>query len=151
MYDVCFIDDDRGPIDLYVGALEQEFTPEKVLRIMRLSVAEQHFKDVICGATPPARLYIIDIMMPPENEDLSAKTSDGLTSGIYLLELFEQAKKDGKIPEDTQALMMTAVSNPEILHSIGQRKHVKVLAKLEWLPYELAEEARSLLNTLEQN
>jgi CheY-like chemotaxis protein len=145
MPDICFIDDDRGPIDHYVSALELEFTPERVRRIMSLPEAEKHLMDVLAGKASPAKLYIIDIMMPPVREDLVVKTNDGLTSGLYLLELFEKAQQAGNIPQETHVLMMTAVSNPEILHSIGDRKNVDVLAKLEWLPSEFACEARKHL------
>jgi CheY-like chemotaxis protein len=145
MPDICFIDDDHGPIDLYVRALEQEFGQKNVRQIMRLTEAETHFQDVLSEKTDPAKLYIIDIMMPPEREDLCEITNDGLTSGLYLLKLFEKAQKAGIIPPETPVLMMTAVSNPAILRSIGERKNVSVLAKLEWLPSELAAEARNLL------
>ena len=147
MPDICFIDDDRGPIDLYVKALQQEFGLENVQRIMRLTEAETHFQDVLSEKTYPAKLYIIDIMMPPEREDLCDITNDGLTSGLYLLKLFEIGQKAGKIPPETPVLMMTAVSNPEILYSIGDRRNVNVLAKLEWLPYDLVQEVKKLLST----
>ncbi|MDA0812145.1 MAG: response regulator [Verrucomicrobia bacterium] len=135
---VCLIDDDRGPIDLYFEALQRKFGDEQVARILTLPDAVKHLAAVGSERERPHDLYIIDIMMPSVEEQYFEVTDEGLTSGIFLLKKLREAEQKLGLQKPIPVLMMTSVSQPEILERIGKATHVDVLAKLEWLPSELA-------------
>ncbi len=60
-------------------------------------------------------------------------TKEGLMTGVFL---YDDLKK--KCPEAT-IIVLTNVTDPEVLDEIRKKNHVKTLQKLDYTPYEVAD------------
>lgn len=125
---IILIDDDHGPMALYVQALHLS------------GYAVDHLDDVteaierIKQAAAPG-LFIVDIMMPPGDSGLDLKeTGYGLSTGLVLVRIIR-----AKHPH-TPVIILTSVTSPDILASIREDE-VKALSSEAQLPAEHPSEA----------
>ena len=131
---VIIFDDDHGPIDLYVKALRlRGFV---VTHIDTLGAAFDHIRD----AAGPADFYIVDMMLPIANTPQEhIKKEDyrdvgyGLTAGLVLLKRLREW-----LPS-VPVLMLTSVSRPDILSRIPGDDNCRIEAKVNMLPFDLAD------------
>lgn len=110
---IVFIDDDDGPILYYEQALY-----DSGFRVIRL----KHFTkalDFIYSSTEQPDLWLIDVMMPIEDETLEIEgvnvvqsTSMGLSAGLVLYK--EIKKRYGSIP----VIVLTSIPTPQLLDKI---------------------------------
>lgn len=142
---VCMIDDDRGPIDLYEEALRMAFGDDQVVRFTKLSEAMAHVEAIEAGKESPHQLYLIDIMMPPLEDRWFEETNEGLTSGIFILQELRKAEAIREITKPAKVIMMSMVSNPDILERVGAGAGVHVIAKIEWMPSEIADKIAEVM------
>ena len=130
---VILIDDDHGPMDLYVQALRQSG-----FHVEHLDTVSQALDHVV-KANKPADLYLIDIMMPPEDALTLEESQYGLTSGIVVYRRLRQ-----RFP-DVPVIMLTNISNPEILEILPADAHTTKEAKIDVLPFDLVQRVKERL------
>jgi DNA-binding response OmpR family regulator len=127
---IIFIDDEHGPIDLYVRALERSG-----FRVEHLDLVETAL-DHISTSTSPADFYVVDLMMPPGDAFDLETAGFGLTTGVEI-----HRRIRAKWPS-VPILVLTNVSNPLILALLPFDANTMVEAKINVLPFELVERIR---------
>ena len=127
---IVLIDDDHGPMDLYVRALRESGLV--VDHLDNLTEAMEHVRTT----DKPADLYLIDIMMPPGDALTLEESNYGLTSGIILY----QRLRD-RFP-DVPVIILTSISNPEILELLPSDSNTTKEAKVEVLPFDLVQKVK---------
>jgi DNA-binding response OmpR family regulator len=131
---ITLIDDDRGSMSLYVQALRK--SGFEVEHLHRVDLALQH----IATSANPSSIYILDLMMPPEDALDLEEAGFGLTSGVEIYRRLR--KKFTNVP----VLLLTSVSNPTILRSLPLDEKTHRAAKIEVLPFELVEKVKMILS-----
>ncbi|MFN0079995.1 MAG: response regulator [Prosthecobacter sp.] len=130
---VVIIDDEHGTTDLYVKALRMaEF---EVRHIDNVKDALAHFQGD--GSTPD--IYILDLMMPPGDEIKLEESGFGLSTGIVLYRRLRE--KHPNLP----VIILTSVSNPEILGLLPLDDNTRREAKIDVMPFELVEKIKETL------
>lgn len=130
---IAIIDDEHGTTDLYV----------KALQMAGLDV--EHFDNVrdglanIEGSDSPPDLYVIDLMMPPDDEIGLEEAGFGLSTGIVLYRRVRE--RYPSIP----IIILTCVSNPEILQLLPVDENTFREAKIDIMPFELAAKINEVL------
>ena len=130
---------------MYETALRKAFGDDQVVRFTKLSEAMSHVEAIQEGRENAHQLYLIDIMMPPLEDRWFEETDEGLTSGIFILQKLRAAEEKRGLKQQAKVIMMTMVSNPDILERVGAGQRVHVLAKTEWVPSELAGKVTQML------
>ena len=135
MAKIVLIDDNHGPMDLYVQALCKSGYEMQHLDTVALALAH------IDNAEQSADLYILDIMMPPGDALDLRESSFGLTSGILIYERL--LKRFPGVP----VIVLTNISAPEILEHLPlDDPRTTREAKIDVLPFDLVEKVRQRLN-----
>lgn len=131
---IVFIDDDEGPMELYVEALQD--AGYAVKRIRKLVEA----LDYIWNTPAEPALWLVDVMMPVIDESarvdgvlLSTAASQGLGSGRVL---YQQIRK--RFPT-TPVILVTSVTTPKILQSLEAEMDERAVceAKIAVLPSDM--------------
>ena len=126
MTNIVLIDDNHGPMDLYVRALQ--VSGFEVQHLDSVESAVSHVQSV----AEPAGLYIIDVMMPPQEALDLEESSYGLTSGILIYRRLR--KKFPAVP----VIILTNISTPGILEELPvEHARTTVEAKIDVLPFDL--------------
>ncbi len=126
MATIVFIDDEHGPIDYYVQALS-----ESGHQVERFDTVEKTFAHLDTRRT--ADIYVVDIMMPTHGHLRLKDSADGLASGVVIHR--EIRRVFPKVP----IIMLTSISNPEILGGLPLEENTRIESKIDTLPYELVE------------
>lgn len=130
---VAFVDDEHGPIDYYLDALKA-----KGHQVQRLDTVEDLFAHL--AENKPADIYVVDILMPTHGHPQLKEASDGLATGIVLHREIRRAFQDVPI------IMLTSISNPDVLEGLTLEANTRVESKIDTLPFELADIVDSALN-----
>lgn len=134
MAKIVLIDDNHGPMDLYVQALRKSGFEVEHLDTVALALAH------IESAQRPADLYILDIMMPPGDALDLRESSFGLTSGLIIYE-----RLLGKFP-GVPVIVLTNISAPGILERLPlEDTGTTREAKIDVLPFDLADMVKKRL------
>lgn len=137
MAEIILIDDNHGPMDLYVQALCKSGYRVQHLDTVALALAH------IDSSEQPADLYILDIMIPPGDAFGLRESSFGLTSGILIYERL--LKKFPGVP----VIVLTNISTPEILERLPlDDARTTRESKIDVLPFDLVEKVRERLNPI---
>src|SRR5579872_1797717 len=132
MANIILIDDEHGPIDLYADALR-----EAGHQVEQLDTVEKVFDHL--DKKKPADLYIVDIMIPTHGHDQMKAAADGLASGIML------HKKIRRLFSKVPIIILTAISNPEIISGLRVEGNTTIQSKIDTLPSDLVERVGSQL------
>jgi DNA-binding response OmpR family regulator len=124
---VVLIDDEHGPMDYYVAALQEHGFD--VAHLDTVQAALDHIE----GATKPPDVYILDIMMPPGDALDLREAGYGLTSGLQI-----HKRIRARFPK-ARIIVLTSISNPSILKGLPLDEYTECKAKIQVLPFELAE------------
>lgn len=134
MAKIVLIDDNHGPMDLYVQALRK-----CGFEVEHLDTVASAFAN-IASAQRPADLYILDIMMPPGDALDLRESNFGLTSGLIVYERL-LARFPG-VP----VIVLTNISTPEILDRLPlDDAETTREAKIDVLPFDLVDKVRERL------
>jgi len=134
--EVVLIDDEHGPMDLYVRALRE--AAFRVKHLDSVAVALEHIRE----ARTPADLYILDLMMPPGDAMDLETAGYGLKSGVELHRCLRA--RWSNVP----VIVLTSVSNPSILDLLPFDENTTCEAKIDVLPFELVEIVRLKLSNV---
>jgi DNA-binding NarL/FixJ family response regulator len=124
MAHVALIDDEHGPIDYYEQALT-----ESGHRVERFDTVEGVF--VHLENKRPADIYVVDIMMPTHGHPRLKEAANGLASGIVL------HREIRNVFPNVPIIILTSISNPEILESLPVDEKTRIESKIDILPFEL--------------
>ena len=130
---IVFIDDDHGPMDLYVKALRA--AGHHVTHLDTVAAALDHAQE----ATSPPDLYVLDIMMPVEDALDLKEAGYGLTSGIVIYRRIRE--RFPMVP----VTILTSVSSTRILNDLPLDDYTQWMAKIDVLPFELAHRIEEML------
>lgn len=134
---IVVIDDEHGTTDLYVKALRMSGFDVRHYDNVRDSLA--HIEPPEGKGEEPPDLYVLDLMMPP-GEAISLEDSGfGLSTGIVLYRKI-RARHPG-VP----IIILTSVSNPEILNLLPKDANTSREAKVDVMPFELVEKVSEIL------
>lgn len=133
MANIAFIDDEKGPIDYYVDALK-----ENGHNVERLDSVEKALAHVDAGQA--ADLYVVDIMMPTHGHPRLKDAAEGLSTGIVLHREIRR-----RFP-NVSILVLTSISNPEILHGLSVENNTRLESKIDTLPFELVGVVEEMLS-----
>lgn len=114
-------------MDLYAKALR--LSGFDVTHLDTTGQAFEHF----ATAREPAALYVLDLMMPPGEAMTLEESRYGLATGIVIYQTLRS--KFANVP----VIILTSVSNPEILGLLPVDELTDVRAKIDLMPFELAE------------
>ncbi|MDZ4403779.1 hypothetical protein [Prosthecobacter sp.] len=124
-YDVILIDDDHGPMDFYVAAMELKGL--KVRHIDNVDDAWLYFEEK--SSPNPPRLFVIDMMMPPGLYLTMEETNGGMETGLHVI-----AKCRKKFP----SVPVICLSNAMCKESVAPLKGVLHEAKYHRTPLNFA-------------
>jgi DNA-binding response OmpR family regulator len=134
MTKIVLVDDNHGPIELYIQALRKSGFEVEHLDTVAAAIEQ------ISSAEDFADLYILDIMMPPGDALDLRESTFGLTSGLIIYTRLR--KKHPHVP----VIVLTNISTPEILDSLPvDDVHTTRAAKIDVLPFDLVELVRERL------
>lgn len=121
---VLLVDDDKLPMQFYVRALERKgyevkhfLEPDGALEFVSKKASE-------------IEAIVLDIMMPPGRYK---NTNQGLRTGVFLLPDIR------KHCPDIPVVVLTNVKNPNTLNEFKGKSSVKVVQKMAYPPFELAD------------
>lgn len=134
MAKIVFIDDERGPIDYYVKALN-----EGGHQVQKLDTVEEVFAHL--EARKPADIYVVDIMMPTHGHPRLKDAAGGLASGIVLHREIRRAFPAVPI------ILLTSIANPDILEGLSLETHTEIKSKIDTLPFELVDDVETALKS----
>lgn len=127
MKTVLLIDDDRLPMQYYVRALQQRgfevkqcYDPDTTLEFIKKK-------------QPKLAAIVLDIMMLPGKEYQDKNTDEGLKTGVFLYDDLRT------LCPNVPVVVLTNVSNPETLQHFQEGPGLKVVQKLDYPPFMLAE------------
>ncbi len=123
---VVLIDDDYGPMEFYVKALESRGF--EVEQIDSCDAAFQWLDGPI--ASDPA-LVVVDIMLPPGTHLTLEETDGGLSSGVFI------ARKVRERFPNVPVVALTNLNDSDVLSQLP--KDVDVKAKFETSPFQFAD------------
>jgi CheY-like chemotaxis protein len=130
---ILVIDDEAREMDSYVQELRLCGFEVSFFREVdaALEFFGEHMRDI--------DLLILDIMMPPGNAFKDENTLRGLRTGLFF---FERVRSS--VPE-VPTIILTNVSDPHIAARFEHAANCLYLRKEDYLPFELAEEVRYVL------
>ena len=135
MANIALIDDEHGPIDYYVEALN-----ECGHNVDHLDSVEKALAHIDAGRA--ADLYVVDIMMPTYGHPRLKDAADGLASGIVLHREIRRKFQDVPI------LVLTSISNPDVLEGLLlDENNTRLESKIDTLPFELVDIVETMLAT----
>ncbi len=130
---VLFVDDEKREMDSYVQELE--LSKYKVVFKKDVDEALEFFEKNLTEID----LVILDIMMPPGRSFAQNDTQMGLRTGIA----FYKKIRD-KAPE-LPLLIFTNVSDEKVSEWFRKEKKCRFLRKEDYLPFELVDEVKKVL------
>ncbi len=130
---VIFVDDDHGPMDYFVAAMQL-----RGLEVQHLDHADTAIDYLRDKNSLPPDLFIIDVMMPPGKYLSAEQTNDGVDTGFFLIE--ECQSRFPHVP----VLCLTATrSLEEVKANVGDVRYVH---KLDHPPFVFADKVIEFLN-----
>lgn len=124
---ILIIDDDHGTMDLYSKALR--LSGFDVTHLDTTKAALEH----ISSYEPPFDLYVLDLMMPPGDVLKLEESGFGLSTGFIIYQKLRIKSKEVPV------IILTSVSNPDILGLLPVDSNTDVRAKIDLMPFELAQ------------
>jgi DNA-binding response OmpR family regulator len=131
---VVLIDDDHGPMDYYVEAMET-----RGFVVTQFDSVDETYKWLDDVDTPPPDLVVVDIMLPPQTRLAAEQTDNGVRSGVFVAR--DILKKWPTMP----ILVLTNRPEPGVTGLLPAG--TKVIAKFETAPFGFAD---FVLGTLSQ-
>jgi CheY-like chemotaxis protein len=128
---ILIIDDDKFPTTYYVKYLQA--TGKFDVRW------EQRIDRILQYLSEPYDVVILDIMMPPGDELAGEDCSNGMTSGVVILNKLRSLHP--KLP----ILILTNVKDETTLERCRKYTKVRVLSKIEYHPAKLRDEIDEFL------
>jgi len=130
---VLIIDEQREPLGYYVRALQ------------RVGLEVDQVFDVDSGfdraCNPSLDLLILDCMLPPGKRYQDADTQLGLRTGVVFLEELRT------IRPHLPVVVLTNTTEAETLQRLNGYPPVWVLSKLDYPPYDLADQVSEILSS----
>jgi CheY-like chemotaxis protein len=123
---VVLIDDDHGPMDYYVKAMES-----RGLEVTQLDSVDETYKWLDDAGTEPLDLVVVDLMMPPQTRLAAEETDNGLRSGVFV------ARDVRKKWPTTPIVVLTNYPEPGAAALLPAG--TKVIAKFEAGPFAFAD------------
>ncbi len=130
---ILFIDDEKREMDSYVRELE--LSGYQVSFQKNVDAAIDFFE----GNFREIELLVLDIMMPPGEVFKNVDTEGGLTTGIHVYKRVRQ-----RFPT-LPVVILTNVTDENIIESFRKEAHCRFLSKEEYLPFELVDEIKEVL------
>ena len=128
-----FVDDERRVMDSYV--LELALCGYEVDFETKVDVAWEFFEENV----DKIQLLILDIMMPPGENFKHAHTTGGLRTGVPFYKQVRQ--RAPRLP----VVILTNVTDENVEQFFSQEKHCRFLRKVDYLPFEFAEEVNKII------
>lgn len=124
---VLLIEDDKQVMEYYVRALEQ-----KDFKVEYFSNPDAIF-EFIEKEKPKVAAVILDIMMLPGERYQHKDTDGGLRTGVFLYDDFK------RLYPHVPIIVLTNVSNQKVLDEFHTGPLLKVIQKLDFSPFKLAQ------------
>ena len=136
---ILLVDDDNLVMRFYTRALEktgyevrQTYNPDKTFEFIEKE-------------KPDLSAIILDIMMPPGEKYRNEDTREGLRTGTFL---YNDLKS--QYPE-VPVVVLTNVTDQEIIRQFPSDPGLRIVNKLDYPPFELAQLATEMINAAHQS
>ena len=129
---VILIDDDHGPMDYFVEAMQMRGI--EVEHIDHADTAWEMLEDT--KANPPDA-FVIDVMMPHGQHLTAEETDEGMKTGFFLI-----AKCRNRFPETPVVCLTNYNGSEEMRNSLNG---VPFVQKFEASPFQFADQIEALL------
>ena len=130
---IILIDDDHGPMDYFVKALEI-----RGFEVRHLDSIDDACVWLESAADNPPAVVIVDMMMPPGKRFTLEETVDGLRTGVLM------AREVRRKLHSTPLLVLTNSNDDAIMGVLPTG--TKKLAKYEIAPFIFADNVKQLLD-----
>ncbi len=131
-FTAILIDDDHGPMDYYIEALQI-----RGLEVRQIDSTDETFKWLDDATSQPPNIIVLDMMMPPGSRLTLEETDGGLRSGVFISQAIR--KKFPGVP----LVALTNYNDPEVVQVLPQGTLCK--AKFEVSPFAFADFVKKML------
>jgi CheY-like chemotaxis protein len=131
---ILIVDEEVSPADYYIRNLRSHG-----IDTTYCSSVDEAYKLIQRRGTDFA-VIILDIMMPPETRYKDFDTDEGIQTGTLL---FSDVRKE--LP-DVPVIILTNVSNPNIINLIDQSTDIEIYQKMDTVPSALSKIVLNKIN-----
>ena len=129
---ILFVDDEARWVDSLVRELTEKYEVSFYRDVDSAWQCFEEFPDDI-------ELLILDIMMPPGNVFKEFDTDEGRRTGIFFYEKVRD--REPWLP----VIILTNVSDEEVIHRFRTEKNCWLFEKTDYLPYQIVQEVDQIL------
>lgn len=133
---ILFVDDESREMDSYKRELEIQFSLTKIIFKDDIDEAWRFYLD----NKDELKLVLLDIMMPSGKLFKNSESQDGLRTGVKFFEKLRAEQPKLKI------ILLTNVSDKYVADRFNTEPNCYFFLKENFLPFELADEIKQILN-----